>query len=52
MRDPFWLAKQAATIDQMSGGRLILGVGIGAYREEFAAWAPRLRGCAPRRDAR
>ena len=30
--------KQAATIDQMSGGRLILSIGIGAYREEFAAW--------------
>jgi len=43
MRDPFWLAKQAATIDQMSGGRLILAVGIGAYREEFLAWAPRLK---------
>jgi len=48
MRDPFWLAKQAATIDQMSGGRLILGVGIGAYREEFAAWAPRLKKAARR----
>jgi probable F420-dependent oxidoreductase len=42
MRDPIWLAKQAATIDRMSGGRFILGLGIGAYREEFAAWAPRL----------
>ena len=42
MRDPFWLAKQAATIDQLSNGRLILALGIGAYREEFAAWAPRL----------
>ena len=50
MRDPFWLAKQAATIDQMSGGRLILGVGIGAYREEFAAWAPRLSKDARRGD--
>lgn len=50
MRDPFWLAKQAATIDQMSGGRLILGVGIGAYREEFAAWAPRLEDKARRGD--
>ncbi len=48
MRDPFWLAKQAATIDRMSGGRLILGVGIGAYREEFAAWAPRVAGTANR----
>jgi probable F420-dependent oxidoreductase len=42
MRDPFWLAKTAATIDQLSNGRLILALGIGAYREEFAAWAPRL----------
>jgi probable F420-dependent oxidoreductase len=42
MRDPFWLAKTAATLDQLSGGRLILALGIGAYREEFAAWAPRL----------
>jgi probable F420-dependent oxidoreductase len=48
MRDPFWLAKQATTIDRMSGGRLILGVGIGAYREEFAAWAPRRTGAARR----
>jgi probable F420-dependent oxidoreductase len=48
MRDPFWLAKQAACIDQMSGGRLILGVGIGAYREEFAAWAPQIAGSARR----
>jgi probable F420-dependent oxidoreductase len=50
MRDPFWLAKQAATIDQMSNGRLILGVGIGAYREEFLAWAPGLAQTARRGD--
>ena len=50
MRDPFWLAKQATTLDQMSGGRLILGVGIGAYREEFLAWAPRLRATGRRGD--
>ncbi|MBI3516973.1 MAG: TIGR03619 family F420-dependent LLM class oxidoreductase [Proteobacteria bacterium] len=43
MRDPAWLAKETATLDQLSGGRLILGVGVGAYREEFAAWAPRLK---------
>jgi probable F420-dependent oxidoreductase len=50
IRDPFWLAKQAATIDQMSGGRLILALGIGAYREEFLAWAPRLQQTARRGD--
>jgi probable F420-dependent oxidoreductase len=38
MRDPVWVAKQASTLDQMSGGRFILGVGLGAYREEFLAW--------------
>jgi probable F420-dependent oxidoreductase len=48
MRDPLWIAKQAATLDQLSSGRLILGVGIGAYREEFEAWAPRLKDNANR----
>jgi alkanesulfonate monooxygenase SsuD/methylene tetrahydromethanopterin reductase-like flavin-dependent oxidoreductase (luciferase family) len=48
MRDPFWLPKQATSIKQLSGGRFILGVGVGAYREEFAAWAPRLTGKAMR----
>lgn len=38
MREPVYLAKQALTLDQMSNGRFILGVGLGAYREEFTAW--------------
>lgn len=38
MRDPVYLAKQAITLDQMTNGRFILGVGLGAYREEFLAW--------------
>jgi probable F420-dependent oxidoreductase len=38
MRDPVYLAKQAITLDQMTGGRFIMGVGLGAYREEFLAW--------------
>jgi probable F420-dependent oxidoreductase len=46
LRDPVLLAKQVATLDRMTGGRVILGVGIGAYREEFLAQWPR------RRDAR
>jgi probable F420-dependent oxidoreductase len=50
MRDPLWLAKQAATLDAMSGGRLDLGLGVGAYREEFAAWAPRIARTARRGD--
>ena len=39
MREPVMLAKQVATIDQLSGGRFLMAIGIGAYREEFAAWA-------------
>jgi probable F420-dependent oxidoreductase len=36
-RNPADLAKFAATIDQLSGGRLILGVGTGALQAEFEA---------------
>ncbi len=37
-REPVYLAKQVSTIDQLSGGRFVLAVGLGAYREEFEAW--------------
>jgi len=36
-RNPVVLAKETATIDFLSGGRLSLGVGLGWFREEFAA---------------
>lgn len=39
-RHPVVAAKQAATLDQLSHGRAVLGVGIGAYREEFEAMHP------------
>jgi len=35
MRSPCVVAKQAATLALMSNGRLILGIGVGSYGDEY-----------------
>jgi probable F420-dependent oxidoreductase len=34
-RDPLWLAKEVASLDMISGGRMLLGVGFGWNHEEM-----------------
>jgi alkanesulfonate monooxygenase SsuD/methylene tetrahydromethanopterin reductase-like flavin-dependent oxidoreductase (luciferase family) len=36
-RNPVLLAKEAASVDQLSGGRLTLGLGVGAREDDFTA---------------
>ena len=42
MRDPVLLAKQVATLDHVSGGRVNLAVAAGGYRDEFESVVPDL----------
>jgi probable F420-dependent oxidoreductase len=35
-RDPFWTAKEVASLDVISGGRVLFGVGYGWNKEEMA----------------
>ena len=37
MHNPFELAKQVAEVDQLSRGRVIFGIGVGWFEEEFEA---------------
>lgn len=42
MREPVLLAKQIATLDHISGGRVTLAVAAGGYRDEFESVVPDL----------
>jgi alkanesulfonate monooxygenase SsuD/methylene tetrahydromethanopterin reductase-like flavin-dependent oxidoreductase (luciferase family) len=42
LRDPVILAKQVATLDRFSNGRMLLGLGLGMCRDEFATVRPRM----------
>src|SRR5262245_33792317 len=44
MHDPVWLAKQVATLDGLSGGRCVLGVGAGAREEDYRSVGARFAG--------
>jgi probable F420-dependent oxidoreductase len=50
LRQPVVLAKELATLDFLSGGRLVLGVGTGWDADEFAACAVPLVERGPRTD--
>lgn len=47
MREPLQTAKTIATLDVLSGGRVIVGVGVGWWAEEFRALGAKFecRGC-------
>lgn len=51
LRDPVLLAKQAATLDRISEGRLTLGLGVGGRTDDFAAAGIPMRERGRRMDA-
>ncbi|MCA1645085.1 MAG: LLM class flavin-dependent oxidoreductase [Chloroflexi bacterium] len=50
LRPPLLLAKAAATVDVISGGRLILGLGVGSRAADFAATEVPMRQRGTRMD--
>jgi probable F420-dependent oxidoreductase len=50
LRNPVLLAKEIATLDYLSGGRFLFGVGPGWYPHEFEATGTRVRERGPRTD--
>jgi probable F420-dependent oxidoreductase len=44
---PLEIAKRYGTLDRLSGGRLVLGVGVGTLREEFALLGARFEDRGP-----
>lgn len=49
-RNPVVLANQLATLDYLSGGRMILGAGVGWLKEEFEALGIPFEGRGPRTE--
>ncbi len=48
--NPLYLAKQVSSIDHLSGGRMMLGIGVGWLREEFEALGVPFERRGPRAD--
>ncbi|ACY99061.1 MULTISPECIES: LLM class F420-dependent oxidoreductase [Thermomonospora] len=47
---PLAIAKRYGTLDRVSGGRLVLGLGVGSLAEEFALLGAPFEGRGPRAD--
>jgi probable F420-dependent oxidoreductase len=50
LHNPFHVAKQAATLQELSGGRVLIGLGMGWYRTEYDFMGVRFEGRGRRGD--